>query len=119
MKRTNVIKRGGTVMQCFFCRNTVRTDSDVVSVLCGTCTAKISDPAARPVQPSMTADVKAAKEAKRVEKQAARATREVTIKHRGRGRGWHLKRAVEFDGQWYSFGKPITAELAKTIMKVG
>jgi hypothetical protein len=105
-------------MDCFFCRGDAgRTNKDVKAVLCGTCVQKlVNPPDLKPVpeklSPEAKAERKQAKAAKRVEK-----LEKLKTAARGRGRGWHLKKLFEFEGQYFSMGKAITAAEALKLRK--
>lgn len=112
-------------MNCFFCRNPVKGSNakEVKSVLCGTCTAKLSDPPEIKEQPAkLSIEEKEAKKAEKQKKKAERLEKMKTAK-RGFGRGWHLKKLFEFEGQYFSMGKEITeaeaAKLRKKLKKEG
>ena len=110
-------------VDCFFCGKTVATDSRVGALLCGDCTARLSD---APIQPKtivkLDPDEKKARKEARVEKKKAKLEAKKTAK-KGKGRGWHLKQLFEFDGEFYSFGKLINdaqvAKIRKSLKKAG
>lgn len=110
-------------VDCFFCGKTVATDSRVGALLCGDCTARLSD---APIQPKtivkLDPDEKKARKEARIEKKKAKLEAKKTAK-KGKGRGWHLKQLFEFDGEFYSFGKKIgdaeVAKIRKALKKAG
>lgn len=108
------VQTGNHMLDCMFCRTPTRTDINVSSVLCGNCVARLADAPAR-VAPVVTPEVKAeraqARAERKIAKQAAKAAAPA-----GRGRGWHLKRLFMWEGQAYSFGKPITAKQASKLV---
>jgi hypothetical protein len=97
-------------MDCFFCKaDAGRVSKDAKAVLCATCVQKlVNPPDIKPVpeklSPEAKAERKAAKVAKRTEK-----LEKLKTATRGRGRGWHLKKLFEFDGQYFSMGKEVSA----------
>lgn len=112
-KKVQTIRQTGSVeLDCIFCKSPCRTNADVKSVLCDRCVAKLSDAP----EPPKTIVTKEAREARKAEKAAAKAAKPVVVKATaGRGRGWHLKKVIQFDGVWYSFGKQITEKEAKKL----
>ena len=120
MKKPQAVRQTGTKMlECMFCRTPTRTDADTSAILCGGCTARLADPAPTPkpsVNPSEAYAQKQQRKAERVaaKKQAA-ARKAAAVK--GRGRGWHLKRVFEWEGQFYSFGELITEARARELMR--
>jgi hypothetical protein len=96
---------GNKMIECLFCRTPTRTDNNTSALLCGRCVIRLSDPVSRP---SVAPEVVAARKQARAER---KAERKATVPS-GRGRGWHLKRLFIWEGQAYSFGKPISAQAA-------
>lgn len=107
------------MMKCFFCEYPVKTSNpkDTKSVLCGTCVAKLSDPPELKEPPAKLSIEE--KEAKKVEKEKKKTEKLEKMKtaKRGFGRGWHLKKLFEFEGQYFSMGKEITAAEASKLRK--
>ena len=105
-------------MHCFFCHDDVPgVGKEIKAVLCGRCTARLSDPphlAPPPVK--LTVEEKEAKKAAKVEKKKAKLEKLKTAK-RGFGRGWHLKKLFEFENEYFSFGKKITTAEAVKIRR--
>ncbi|MDE1940740.1 MAG: hypothetical protein KGI66_01350 [Patescibacteria group bacterium] len=118
-------------VKCFFCHKPVRADSSAKAILCGDCVSRLSDPPElpkalqpKPVDENGNPIIKkrgrprktdsAQPDAKPVKKERRSAAKTVSS---GKGRGWHLKKVFEHEGQFYSFGKPITADEAKELSK--
>ena len=111
-KRVQAVRplTGNKMLDCMFCRTPTRTDINTTSVLCGACVSRLADPPARVAAP-VSPEVKAARKQERVERKAERVAAKAAAP-KGRGRGWHLKRLFMWEGQAYSFGKPISAKEA-------
>jgi hypothetical protein len=112
MRKTNkpqLRQQGSKMLECMFCRVSTRCDQNTVSVLCGTCVANLTDAPAPPRQP-VTDEARAERKAARAERKQQKAV--APKANCGRGRGWHLKKLFMWEGQAYSFGKPITAREA-------
>lgn len=113
-------------MNCFFCRaDAGRTSKDAKAVLCARCVQRlVGAPDIKPPVEKLTAEQKAERKQARAAKKVAKLEKLKTAT-RGRGRGWHLKKLFEFEGQYFSMGEAITAdqamkirkELAKTVVK--
>lgn len=110
---------GSKMLDCMFCRTPTRCDAETSAILCGGCVAKLTD-APAPVKPSVSPQERyAQKEQRKLEraqrKQEATARKSNAVK--GRGRGWHLRKVFEWEGQFYSFGELITPARARELMK--
>lgn len=105
-------------MNCFYCRNDAgKVGTDTKAVLCGDCVQRLTGaPDLAPVAPKLTSEEKAARKTARAERKVAKLEKLKTAK-RGRGRGWHLKRLFEFEGQYFTMGQEITAAQAAKIRK--
>lgn len=106
-------------MNCFWCREDAGrgVSKDAKAVLCSRCVQKlVGAPDIAPPQPKLSAEEKQARKTARAERKVAKLEKLKTAK-RGRGRGWHLKRLFEFDGEYFSMGKPITAAEAMQLKK--
>lgn len=92
----------------------MQVDLKTASGLCATCVSKLSDPPPMP-KPTVIVTVEEKKARKEMKLEKKKATLEAKKNaKRGKGRGWHLKQLFEFDGEFYSFGKPVgDAEVAK------
>lgn len=111
--KPQVRSTGSKMLACMFCKTETRTDSSTTSVLCGRCVSRLAD-APAPVQPAVAPAVKAARKAERAERKQARVAAKAAAPA-GRGRGWHLKKLFMWEGQAYSFGKPITPKEASRL----
>lgn len=105
-------------MDCFFCRcDAGRTNKDTKAVLCGSCVQKlVNPPDLKPVPEKLSPEAKAEKRQAKVAKRTEKLEK-LKSATRGRGRGWHLKKLFEFDGEYFSMGKAITAAEAVKIRK--
>lgn len=105
-------------MNCFFCRNDAgRVSKDAKAVLCATCTQRlVAPPELKSPIAKLSAEDKAARKAEKAAKKVAKLEKLKTAT-RGRGRGWHLKKLFEFEGEYFSMGKAITADEAMKIRK--
>jgi len=105
-------------MLCFFCRNDAgKVGADIKAVLCGDCVQRATGaPDLTPPQPKLSAEEKAARKLARAERKATKLEKLKSAK-RGRGRGWHLKKLFEFEGEYFSMGKSISAAEASKIRK--
>lgn len=105
-------------MNCFFCRaDAGRVSKDAKAVLCATCVQKLAGaPEIKAPVVKLSAEQKLERKQARAAKKVARLEKLKTAV-RGRGRGWHLKKLFEFEGQYFSMGKLITADEAMKIRK--
>lgn len=108
-KKQQIRQSGSKTLECMFCRAETRCDMDTASILCGRCVARLAD-APAPVKQPVTTEVRAERKAARAERKQQKAV--APKASAGRGRGWHLKRLFMWEGQAYSFGKPISAKEA-------
>lgn len=106
-------------IDCIFCKRPMWVDIGAKAGLCDKCVHRVAD---APEMPKPV--VRTSKEERIAKKEARLAKRKAKLeksKTRGKGKGWHLKKLFEFDGQFYSFGKEITdaeaAKLKKSIKK--
>lgn len=103
------------IVRCSVCTTEMEISNHSKSGICEDC---VRDSVAPPEQPKPVVRLsvderkerKAARAIRKAEREAAKATRP-----RGRGQGWHKKKLVEIDGQWYSRGREITPEEAERI----
>ena len=103
------------IVPCIWCREDVSVDAGTKdSALCGKCTSRLADP------PQLAAPVKKLTVEEIEAKQAAKAARKTATvkKSTGKGKGWHLKKLFEWEGQFYSFGKPVDTAEAVAIKKL-
>jgi ribosomal protein L37AE/L43A len=118
-KKQTIRQTGTQMLDCMFCRTPTKTDMDTSAILCGNCTARLADPAVRPsptVNPTEAYAARQERKQQRVEaRKQAQARKSNAVK--GRGRGWHLKRVFEWEGQFYSFGELITPARAQELIK--
>lgn len=105
-------------MNCFFCRAEAgKADKDVKAVLCGNCVQRLCGaPEPSVTAPKLSFEERKARKTARAEKKVAKLEQLKTAK-RGRGRGWHLKKLFEADGQYFSMGKEINALEANKLRK--
>jgi hypothetical protein len=105
-------------MDCFFCKaDAGRVSKDAKAVLCATCVQKlVNPPDLKPVPEKLSPEAKAEKKAAKVAKRTEKLEKLKTAT-RGRGRGWHLKKLFEFEGEYFTMGKNITAAEAAKIRK--
>lgn len=105
-------------MDCFFCKTDAgKVGTDTKAVLCGACVQKLTGaPEIKDPTPKLSFAERSAKKAERVARKAERLQKLKTAK-RGRGRGWHLKKLFEFDGEYFSMGEKITPDQAAKIRK--
>lgn len=110
-------------VRCIFCRRSVVIDARNASALCAVCVAKLAD--APPPPKTIVVLAPEEKEAKKEEKRAKKVAKLEAKKTatRGKGRGWHLKQLFEWEGEFFSFGKPVNgtdvAKIRKTMKKAG
>jgi hypothetical protein len=102
-----------------FCRTPTRCDTDTASILCGRCVARLADAPAQPKPTVNPTEAYAQKQQRKLEREQHRKQAQVrkAAVVKGRGRGWHLKRVFEWEGQFYSFGELITPTRAQELMK--
>lgn len=113
MKRMTV-NRGNKIVDCFFCHTPTETNADTSALLCGRCVSKLTGAPELP-KPQLTAEARKVRKMERTARREAKRAAQLANPTRGRGRGWHLKRVFEWEGQFYSFGQPITAEQAREL----
>lgn len=106
------------MLKCFFCREECpKASKDAKAILCDRCTLRLSAPPdIKVTAPKPTVEEKAAKKEEKAKKKAEKLEKMKTAK-RGFGRGWHLKKLFEFEGQYFSMGKEISAADAAKIRK--
>jgi len=106
-------------LDCIFCKRTVEASADAKAILCDHCVQTHGDPPKQPAPYVVLApEEKAARKQAKKEKKEAKLQKMKKAKS-GRGRGWHLKKLFEWDGQFYSMGKPIDdAQVAKIRKKL-
>lgn len=105
-------------MFCFFCRREAgKPPKDTKAILCGDCVQRcVGAPDIKPPAPKLTVAEKIEKKKIRVAKKAEKLTA-MKSAARGRGRGWHLRRLFEFEGEYFSMGEKIDAAQAARIRK--
>jgi len=101
-------------LECKVCNNLVENvAADIKAVTCSDCVANIVPAPEQPkVIQHLSLDEKKERKAARAVKKAAKLESLKTAK-KGKGKGWHLKKLFDWEGTFYSFGKPVTdAEVA-------